>query len=118
MLKVGASELCRVVGLLPRQAIKVRFVPKRAIIRFGHLESHLAVRHVGTINGAIEPAKCVCHGACRYVVRVFMRKMKIRTYAATTKAIFARKNLVMRSSRPTSWLRSACSETFSSSFLR
>jgi hypothetical protein len=51
----------RNVVLLPRQAIEVRRVTERAIIRFGDLKSHHTVRDVGPSDGAIEAAKSIRH---------------------------------------------------------
>src|SRR5215469_11401867 len=59
---LGAETFsCRDVAILPRQAAKIWFVPEHAVICFGNMECHHAVRYVGPSNSAVEPAKFVRH---------------------------------------------------------
>jgi hypothetical protein len=52
MLKVAVSVsyLCRVVALLPRQAIEIWFVSERAVIHFRNVECRRNVRYIGPVT--------------------------------------------------------------------
>jgi hypothetical protein len=75
MLKVAVivSYHCRVVALLPRQAIEIWFVSERAVIHFRNVECHRTIRYIGPSNGAIESAKCVHHGIFHRRGRITLR---------------------------------------------
>ena len=94
------TSLCRVVVFLPRQAIEIWFVPKRAVIRFGNVECHYAVRYVGPHNGAVEPAKFVRHHAILSNRRAKMVPGGLKLGASdASKREFNTASLVIRSQR-------------------